>query len=330
MNNDEIVIKKTPFLFLKYLVFIEFTFALLPFVATLIFELRNSYDQSAFAGMVSYNLLLVVVMTTLQVLIIAISFMTWYLPSYLIDTEKITYRRGAFFEDKKLIDIPAIDRIEVLQGGLARRLDYGSLAIFLPGGRDRVVISNIPNPANYADRIQGLLPTVKSLLALPGVQDVHELIAGGENQYVEFKSSLLWDYHQQKVNKNLYEPVMKNLTAFMNTTGGALLIGVDDDGRILGLNEDIKTLKKPNIDGFENVFNMAFNKMVGVEFRHFIDLAFPEVDGQTVCLVSVKPANQPVYLVHQGQEAFYIRAGNASQPLSVSTATSYIQNHFEL
>jgi predicted HTH transcriptional regulator len=191
------------------------------------------------------------------------------------------------------------------------------------------MISNIPNPADYVGRIQGMLPTAKSRQTLPGVKDVHELIAGGENQYVEFKSSLLWDYHQQKVNKKLYEPVMKNLSAFMNTTGGALLIGVDDDGRILGLQEDIKTLKKPNIDGFENVFNMAFNKMIGVEFRHFIDLTFPEVDDQTVCLVSVKPANQPVYLVHQGQEAFYIRAGNASQPLSVSTATSYIQNHFE-
>jgi hypothetical protein len=74
---------------------------------------------------------------------------------------------------------------------------------------------------------------------------------------------------------------------------------------------------------------MAFNKMVGIEFRHFIELTFPEVDGKAICMVSVKTANWPAYLVHQGKEAFYIRAGNASQPLSVSTATSYIQNHFD-
>jgi membrane protein YdbS with pleckstrin-like domain len=244
MDHEEITIRKTPFIFLKYLVIIEFTFALLPFVATLIFALRDSYDQSAFAGTLSYNLLLTIVMTTLQVLIMAISFMAWYLPSYIIDDEKIIYRRGTLFEDKKLIDFPAIERIEILQGWLARRLDYGSLVMSMPGRAERAYIKNIPNPANYASRIQGVLPTAKHRPAHPGLTDVSELIAGGENQYVEFKSSLLWDYHQQKVNKNLYEPVMKNLTAFMNTTGGALLIGVDDDGRILGLEEDIKTLKK--------------------------------------------------------------------------------------
>jgi predicted HTH transcriptional regulator len=156
----------------------------------------------------------------------------------------------------------------------------------------------------------------------------HELIAGGENQHVEFKSSFIWDYHRQTRNKDLYEPVMKNITAFMNTRGGAVLIGVGDDGETLGLGPDLKTLRKPNVDGFENVFNMAFNKMIGAEFRQYVDVTFPTVDAETICLVTVRPSREPVYMVHKGTEKFYIRAGNASQPLSMSKATKYIQSHF--
>ncbi len=157
---------------------------------------------------------------------------------------------------------------------------------------------------------------------------VLELIGDGENQYVEFKSSLMWDYRRQRANKDLYEPVMKNVTAFMNTRGGVVLIGVDDQGEILGFEPDLNALHKPNVDGFENAFNMAFNKMVGVEFRRFVDVNFAAVDGRTICVVSTRPSTQPVYLTHKGTEKFYIRTGNSSQPLSMSKAAQYIGEHF--
>jgi predicted HTH transcriptional regulator len=139
----------------------------------------------------------------------------------------------------------------------------------------------------------------------------------------------MWDYRRQAVNKGLYEPVMKNIVGFMNTTGGTLLIGVGDDGEILGLEPDYQAMRKPDSDGFENVFNMAFNKMVGVEYRRFLDLSFPELEGMQVCVVKVRPASKPAYLLYKGTEAFYIRAGNGSQALSMSKATSYIREHFE-
>ena len=159
-------------------------------------------------------------------------------------------------------------------------------------------------------------------------KEISDLIAGGENQFVEFKSSLMWDYRRQSSSKNLYEPVMKNITGFLNTRGGTVVIGVDDEGKVLGLDPDLGTLSKSNVDGFENVFNMAFNKMIGVEFRRYVDVTFPGVDNEIVCLVTVRPADEPAYLIHKGSERFFIRAGNATQPLSVSKATRYIQARF--
>ena len=58
--------------------------------------------------------------------------------------------------------------------------------------------------------------------ALPEQKPVRELIAAGESQFVEFKASLMWDYRQQRANKALYDPVMKNVVGFMNATGGRL------------------------------------------------------------------------------------------------------------
>jgi predicted HTH transcriptional regulator len=114
----------------------------------------------------------------------------------------------------------------------------------------------------------------------------------------------------------------------MNASGGTLVIGVDDDGNVLGLEPDYEAIRKPNSDGFENVFNMAFNKMIGVEYRRFVDVAFPIFDGKEICTVSVRPSSEPAYLTYKGKETFYIRAGNATQPLTVSQAMRFIQDRF--
>ena len=82
------------------------------------------------------------------------------------------------------------------------------------------------------------------------VVDYEGIIKDGENDYVEFKSSLRWDYEQRNVNKIMESVVAKTITAFMNSGGGKLFIGVDDAGKILGIEKDYATLKNKNKDGF--------------------------------------------------------------------------------
>ena len=329
MSRDEISVRKTPFQFLKWLVVIEFLFALLPFLLVLLANLRQSYEGSVLGGTVSYNLLVAIGMTTLQVLIIGISFIAWYFPAYQIQRDKILLRRSNLFEDKVVTETQTISGIKVRQGRLGRRLDYGTLVINSEGTSESAYIKDISNPATYARMIEDLIEPETAGHTLPEQKPVGELIAGGEDQYVEFKSSLMWDYRRKVVNKALYEPVMKNIVGFMNSTGGTLLIGIDDDGVALGLEADYQVMRKPDSDGFENVFNMAFNKMIGVEYRRFADVAFPEIEGKEVCAVSVRPSTWPAYLRAKGSEAFYVRAGNASQPLTVSQAARYIQDKFK-
>jgi len=122
---------------------------------------------------------------------------------------------------------------------------------------------------------------------------------------------------------------MKNVVAFMNTTGGVILIGIGDEGEILGLEPEFQSMKKPNPDGFENLFNMAFNKMVGVQFSDYVSVDFELIEEKTVCRILSLPASEPVYLTISNKEEFYIRTGNSSQPLTISQAVNYIQRHFD-
>ncbi len=80
---------------------------------------------------------------------------------------------------------------------------------------------------------------------------MRRLMATGENDRIEFKSSLRWDVKEQRVNKQLEKVVVKTLAGFLNAEGGTLLIGVDDAGAVIGLAGDYEALRKRDRDGFE-------------------------------------------------------------------------------
>lgn len=85
------------------------------------------------------------------------------------------------------------------------------------------------------------------------LEEIRELIAAGENQQVKFKSTLRWDLRQFKPNKTLEDVIAKTIAGFMNTQGGHLIIGVDDEGSILGLEQDYGTLKNLARTGLINI-----------------------------------------------------------------------------
>ena len=156
--------------------------------------------------------------------------------------------------------------------------------------------------------------------------DINELLKQGEHEKMEFKASLRWDAKRGQVNKELEKAVMKTVSAFLNSDGGCLLVGINDKNKPLGLEEDFVSLSKPDADGFENHFNNIFNSMLGPEFRRLVKLDFENVDGKLICLVSVRPSQKPAYLKTENEENFYIRTGNVTTPLKMSETATYISS----
>jgi hypothetical protein len=158
--------------------------------------------------------------------------------------------------------------------------------------------------------------------------NINELINKNESNELEFKSSLLWDYVSQKRTKIPEMAVAKAISAFMNSTGGFLIIGVDDNKNILGLDNDLNLLKDKNLDDFElhltNTINANLNKLC----RPFINISFEKINDKYIALLKIKKFNKPVYLKNEGKVEFFIRSGNSSQPLDISDATTYIRAHW--
>jgi predicted HTH transcriptional regulator len=137
---------------------------------------------------------------------------------------------------------------------------------------------------------------------------------------VEFKSTVRTNLKTGKPGKEIEFAWLKAVVAFLNSSGGTLLIGVDDSGRIVGIEPD----------GFENAdkcqlhLKNLINQHIGAEYSSFIQITLVDVDGMTVVLVECSPAREPVFLKIGKNEEFYIRSGPSSIKLSPSQTVSYV------
>ena len=155
------------------------------------------------------------------------------------------------------------------------------------------------------------------------------LIAGGEGDQVEFKSTLRWNLRTEKADKNLEYVIVKTISAFLNSDGGNLFIGVADDGQLLGLDLDYRSFqKRPNRDGFLLKLSSLISRDIGKEFHKFITTDIQEFGPADICRITVAPADKPAFVKKKGHEEFYIRASAASVPLSLSESHEYIRSHW--
>jgi len=158
----------------------------------------------------------------------------------------------------------------------------------------------------------------------------HYLDEISENTKTEFKSSLRWDINKNCVNRELQKDVAKTIAAFLNTYGGTLLIGVLDDCKIYGIDNDIKTLnKRKNKDGFKQALIQVIVKYIGTELIKYINIRFEKREEKVVCRVEINKSLRPVYLEDKKDKEFYIRAGNTTRKLNIEEAIYYINDHWK-
>jgi len=154
---------------------------------------------------------------------------------------------------------------------------------------------------------------------------VSSLIKSGENEKTEFKSSFRYNIHTKEFDKRLEHSVLKTLTAFLNTKGGDLLIGVDDGKRIFGL----------EADGFKNEDKLGLhltnliNHHIGNEFLPFIKFEIVKLKDKKILWIKCRESRKRVFLKVGHEEEFYVRNGPASIRLEGSSLVDYIQHKFQ-
>jgi ActR/RegA family two-component response regulator len=170
----------------------------------------------------------------------------------------------------------------------------------------------------------------KALKDKPLDEPVSVTIKRGESVGLEFKSSARWDLRLKRINHDLEAVVVRTVAAFLNSDGGGvLLMGVDDRGTVVGLQDDYKTLKKQDRDGFENFLVTLLLGAFGKDISPLIRIDFQEVEGSDVCRASTRPAPRAVFVADgSGGEHLFIRAGNSTRQLSTREAIEYCKTRW--
>ncbi len=171
----------------------------------------------------------------------------------------------------------------------------------------------------------------KTNFRLSDEEKMLQLIDKGENESLEFKSSLRWDYKNNDCNKDLEKVIIKSIAAFSNANGGKILIGVQDDGTILGLENDFSTLKSGDTDYFELHLRNLIDKAFGKDFcASQVKCSFTRINSCDIACVSIKDSDEPIYVNLENKgEAFYVRSGNSSRKIeNLSELMRYVKKRF--
>jgi type I restriction enzyme R subunit len=161
-------------------------------------------------------------------------------------------------------------------------------------------------------------------------RQAEELIKRGESKTLEFKSTLRWDLKQDRQDdRAVTHAVLKTVAAFLNTEGGDLLIGVADDGTIVGIERD----QLESDDKFMRHLTQVVRNGLGDRAGTCVDPVAQIVQGRTVCVVSCQRSPEPVYLKWKGMEAvpggdLYVRSGPGTVKLSPESAAEYVRTRF--
>jgi len=150
---------------------------------------------------------------------------------------------------------------------------------------------------------------------------LRELVAGGEGEKLEFKSTLRWNLKTNKPGREIELAWLKTVVAFMNSAGGTLLIGVHDDGSVEGI----------GTDGFRNEdkyllhFNNLINKHIGLEFARYLSFGLRPLGESRILVVDCRQSKEPAFLKVDEEEHFYVRIGPASRKLSLRKTLDYLK-----
>jgi hypothetical protein len=188
--------------------------------------------------------------------------------------------------------------------------------------------------ALLANSINEFLTKLTITVEVVAPATIEDLILEGERDELEFKSTLRWDVKEGTTSKKMEEVIAKTVAALTNGQGGTLVIGVDDDGKVIGLGHDYLSLGGADRDKFEVHLRNVLNEYLGVAFvTTRVQIRFHEIHGQDVCQIDVEPATKPVIIVTKdknGQklEKFYVRSGNASHEMPMSEMSAYLKERF--
>ena len=156
---------------------------------------------------------------------------------------------------------------------------------------------------------------------------VRALLANGESAVVEFKSTAQFNLHRNGRDKEITWAAIKTIAAFLNTHGGTLLIGVNDNGEPIGIEADYPFVKGADRDGWERSLTTAVKNALGAVAAIELPVLYCSIEGRTIARIDVRRGARPTFASRKGmpREVFFARLNNATEEISGSALLDYQQ-----
>jgi type I restriction enzyme R subunit len=153
---------------------------------------------------------------------------------------------------------------------------------------------------------------------------VAALVPVGESKTLEFKETFAMDIKSGNKEKYLETAALKTVAAFLNSDGGDLLVGVDDDGNVTGVNNELEKFYKKE-DKYLLSFKNQVKSKIGEAFYPLVDYQLVNIDGQFVLHVSCRSSTTPCFI---DDKDFYVRSGPSTDNLEGKAQHDYIKARF--
>ncbi|MCC6934073.1 MAG: putative DNA binding domain-containing protein [Candidatus Yanofskybacteria bacterium] len=318
-----LLFRKSPIVIVRNFIALQFASAgLYVFAGSLVYYARI-WRAQPLLGAVPFELAQVVFIFCAEAALVLYIFFSWHRQTVRISGNQLVCDQGILVRSHTTVPFSRIATVVFTQSILGRLARYGTIVVRDSQGALLVRLMNMPEPQELVDVL-----TERKMVHTNEDAEPLRLVAEAEHERLERKSTLRWDLRARAVNKTLERAALKTVAAFMNTRGGDLLLGIDDQGGAVGMQHDISTLARKDADGLENHFSNLLAAMIGPSFRQFVRVK-PFTYQEKLCmLVSVAPADRPAYVRDQETEEFFIRTGNGTASLKMSEANAYIATRF--
>ncbi len=141
-------------------------------------------------------------------------------------------------------------------------------------------------------------------------EPIISLIENGESHFLEFKVYI--DLKNKKVTE-----IEKTVCAFSNAQGGKLIIGVDDEGNIIGIDEKVREAYKSSIDDSLEKYANAIRKRIRETLRYgrCFDVSTMKIGKKHVILITVERTEKTNYYLNSNLELAFVRKGSTSRQM---------------
>ncbi|MGI1969483.1 AlbA family DNA-binding domain-containing protein [Shewanella baltica] len=175
-----------------------------------------------------------------------------------------------------------------------------------------------------SDYLAKILNFNSDILSENAIRILH-LAKDKEGRRLEFKSSFEYDVKLESIKKELKYECTKTIAAFLNSRGGTLLVGVDDYGKILGLQKDLSYVANVQDNFLLKFKDTVFNRL-GREISNLVEWSLVDVGTNLfVLMVDVNPSPFPVW----DNRSFFIRNNPSSDRLLDERAYKrYVKTRF--